>query len=125
MLRPVDSGLKMIQVVERCGDYPQLGARISPIKASEEPTAGIEVRGHLWRWMQSHGCIQPLQQANFKILENGNLANILTRRKLERAARLLQGLDEPVTIKDHCRPYLEYDCHHQGSTQTCLTSMRR
>jgi hypothetical protein len=35
---------------------------------------------------------------------------MLTRRKLERTPHLLQDLDEPVTIKNHCRPYV--DSHH-------------
>ena len=107
-----EPGQKVVQAAEGSSDHPQLGARISLVEAGEEPTAGLEVRGHVCRWLQRHGCLQPFVQPDLKILEDCNLANILTRRKLERTPRLLQDLDEAVTIKDHCRPYV--DPHHRS-----------
>jgi hypothetical protein len=102
---PLNQGQQMIEAAEGRGNHPKLGGWIGPVEAAKEPTAGIEVGGEVWRWLQRHGRIQPFEQSRLEILEHRDLANILACCELQRTPHLLQALDELVTIKGHCSPY--------------------
>ena len=98
---PIDEHHEMIEAAEGGGDDLTLGGGISPVETGEEPTAGVEVGGEFWRWVQSRGRLQPFEQARFEVLEHRDLTHMLARRKLERTPYLLQALDKLVTIKGH------------------------
>ena len=103
---PIDEPHEMIEAAEGGSDHLTLRAGISLVETGEEPTAGVEVGGELWR-VQGRGRLQPFEQARFEVLEHRDLAHILARRKLERTPYLLQTLDKLVAIKGHSSPYVD------------------
>jgi hypothetical protein len=48
---PLDEPHEMIEAAEGCSDHPTLRAGIGLVKTGEEPTAGVEVGGDIWRWV--------------------------------------------------------------------------
>src|SRR6266850_337140 len=100
-VRTLTGAGEVVEEAEGGGDHLTLRAGISPVETGEEPTAGIEVGGEFWRWVQSRGRLQPFEQARFEVLEHRDLAHILARRKHKRTPYLLQALDKLVAIKGH------------------------
>jgi hypothetical protein len=73
---------EMVDVAESSDNGAPFYGRVSDIEASEKATAGIQIGYCFGRRLQPIGSVEPLQQARLKILQDGQLGEILPGSKL-------------------------------------------